>query len=38
MGLNRLLDMVIQNFQDEDDNNQEEIIKNLGKEHLVWTS
>lgn len=30
--------MIIQSFQDEDDYNLEELIKNLSKEYVVWTS
>lgn len=30
--------MIIQSFQNEDDYNLEELIKNLSKEHVVWTS
>lgn len=38
VGIQRLIDMIIQSFQDEDDYNLEELIKNLSKEYVVWTS
>eukprot|EP00347_Sterkiella_histriomuscorum_P017989 403347211 len=38
IGVQRLMDMIIQSFQDEDDHNQEQLIKNLAKEHMIWSS
>lgn len=32
-----MIDMLIQSYADEDDSNQEELIKNLAKEHMIWT-
>jgi Zn-dependent M32 family carboxypeptidase len=37
-GLSRLLDMLIQSYQDEDHINSEELVKNLTKENVLWTS
>ena len=36
-GLEKLLEMLIKCYQEEDDANKEELIKNLSKEHVVWT-
>ncbi len=37
-GLTKLLEMLIKCYSEEDDANKEELIKNLAKEHVVWTS
>jgi len=36
IGLTRLLEMLVRSFQDEDENNQQEIVKNLSKENMIW--
>lgn len=34
----RLLDMLIECYHDEDENNLEELLKGLAKENMLWAS
>ena len=37
-GMTRLLDMLVDSYKDEDENNAIQLVTNLAKEHTLWTS